>query len=278
MVEARRRRSVYKSFSGPLAGLAIDMGSDRPPAVIGQPRPRVDNHQATGPTSPTASATTTNPGKATFAVKRSESGRRPITPSRRRTPHTGVPPTHTRVFSDHTPSIPKHDSSPAIPTMAAMGSPFTFGNNLKTPKPRVSLPPPRLQSASRKLARSAHLHTMEADRVRRDVKGIIHAEDGAGETTPRRPRSIQSTPPIATSTVDGADDRRLASPLSADGGVFSDSPDIPAELDQRSDWGTDAEGSVSDIDGDLHPGDQEVVRDLLDIWGGDDRSAPNKTS
>ena len=115
---------------------------------------------------------------------------------------------------------------------------------------------------------------MEADRIRRDVKGIILSEDGAGESTPRRPRSTQSTPRIVTSTSNGTDDRRLASPLSADGAVFSDSPEIPTESDQRSEWGTDAEGSISDIDGDLHPGDPEVVRDLLDDWGGDDRPLP----
>lgn len=112
---------------------------------------------------------------------------------------------------------------------------------------------------------------MEADRVRRDLKGV-YTDDSGGEATPRRSRSIQNTPRSVTGTGNGSDGRSaLASPLSADGGVFTDSPDIPTELDQRSDWGTDAEGSVSDIDGDLHPGDQEVVRDLLDIWESDYR-------
>lgn len=106
---------------------------------------------------------------------------------------------------------------------------------------------------------------MEADRVRREIKGGQTDDSSGGEITPRRIRSVQATPRTT------ADDRRLASPLSADGGVFVDSPEIPNELDQRSEWGTDAEGSVSDIDEHLHQGDQEVVRDLLDMWREDDR-------
>ncbi|WWC89140.1 uncharacterized protein L201_004058 [Kwoniella dendrophila CBS 6074] len=42
LAEAKRRRSIYgrKSFSGPLTGLKIDMGIGRPPAIIGQGRPK----------------------------------------------------------------------------------------------------------------------------------------------------------------------------------------------------------------------------------------------
>jgi hypothetical protein len=38
VAEARRRKSQRDPSHGPLAGLSIDMGADRPPAVIGQPR------------------------------------------------------------------------------------------------------------------------------------------------------------------------------------------------------------------------------------------------
>lgn len=111
---------------------------------------------------------------------------------------------------------------------------------------------------------------MEADKVRHDIKNRVDLLADTGDTTPHRARSTQNTPRTA---MPQSSERHLVSPLSGDGSVFSNGPDIPnpIDFDQRSDWGTDAEGSISDIDGDLHPGDQEVVNELLEIWSGDER-------
>jgi hypothetical protein len=70
---------------------------------------------------------------------------------------------------------------------------------------------------------------MEADKVRRQMKSPTYS---TGELTPRR--------------VD-------VSPLTAEEGVFSDGMEVEMldDLDTRSDWGTDAGGSVSEIDTDL---------------------------
>lgn len=280
MVEARRRRSVYKSFSGPLAGLAIDMGSDRPPAIIGQPRTSGPNANANAYGNANSNSKLRDPnvdasatpgpngmGKPAYSssVRRSDSGRRPLTPRRRQATGNSFP--QTRVVSDGTPLL--HDSA---------SSPFLFG--LKSPKARGSLPPPRAHGLPRKLARSAHLHTIEADRVRRDVKARVE-EAGPdidvdmrnGEITPRRPQSTQLVPRTRTE-----EKRDLISPSSGDLAVFSDSPETSTDVEQRSDWDTDAEGAVSDVDGDLHPGDQEVVKELLDIWSSDDRPSASPSS
>jgi hypothetical protein len=101
--------------------------------------------------------------------------------------------------------------------------------NFRSPKPRISLPASRMVNSQRKLARSAHLHPMEADKVRRQMKSPTYS---SGELTPRR--------------VD-------VSPLTAEEGVFSDGMEVEMldDLDTRSDWGTDAGGSVSEIDTDL---------------------------
>lgn len=228
VAEARRRKSFYShsSMSGPLSGLQIDMGSDRPPAVIGFPPPRNKSQ-------PDFSGL-----PSSIRHQRSNSVKRPSTPRRRH--HTGPignNGNNMRIFSDSTPHLA---SLHTPPDTHDMGSPFAFntphangnGNttpNLRSPKPRISLPASRIVNRQRKLARSAHLHPMEADKVRRQMKSPTYS---SGELTPRR--------------VD-------VSPLTAEEGVFSDGMEVEMldDLDTRSDWGTDAGGSVSEVEADL---------------------------
>jgi hypothetical protein len=113
---------------------------------------------------------------------------------------------------------------------------------------------------------------MEADKVRRDVKARMdkHCDMEDGDSTPRRTQSIQFSPRTAM-----GNDARLISPSIVNEAVFSDSPEIPIDIEQRSDWDTDAEGAISDIDADLRPGDHDVVQELVDIWAGNDELPVN---
>jgi hypothetical protein len=233
VAEAKRRKSFYShshnSMSGPLSGLQIDMGSDRPPAVIGFPPPRTKSH------------TELSGMPSSIRHQRSNSVKRPSTPRRRH--NTGPVGNNMRIFSDSTPHLAALHTPP---NAQDTGSPFAFntpiangngnGNtnmnttpNFRSPKPRISLPASRMVNSQRKLARSAHLHPMEADKVRRQMKSPTYS---TGELTPRR--------------VD-------VSPITAEEGVFSDGMEVEMldDLDTRSDWGTDAGGSVSEIDTDL---------------------------
>jgi hypothetical protein len=226
VAEAKRRKSFYKhsSISGPLSGLQIDMGSDRPPAVIGFPPPRNKSQ-------PEISGL-----PSSIRHQRTNSVKRPSTPRRRH--DTGPIGSNMRIFSDSTPHLAALQTPPN--QSHDMGSPFMFNNNnphttpnLKSPKPRISLPPSRMVNSQRRLARSAHLHPMEADKVRRQMKSPTYS---SGELTPRR----------LTPGVD-------VSPLTAEEGVFSDGMEIEMmdDLDTRSDWDTDAGGSVSEVEADL---------------------------
>jgi hypothetical protein len=240
VAEARRRKSGFSSISGPLSGLQIDMGSDRPPAVIGFPpnKDRQPNEISGLPSS--------------IRHQRTSSVKRPSTPSRRRH-HTGpgLVGSNMRIFSDSTPHLAGLFTPPNLhPSQHSdyMASPPTTKNvnSLNGPKPRTSLPPSRTINSQRKLARSAHLHPMEADRVRRQMKLHPHA-NGSGESTPRKHGQYLSASPM----VD-------VSPLTADDAVFSDGLELEMldDLDTRSDWGTDAGGSVSEVEADLQKGDR----------------------
>lgn len=99
--------------------------------------------------------------------------------------------------------------------------------------------------------------------MRRDVKASLD-----GDSTPRRPQSTQFSPRIIE------DASRLISPPIVNEAVFTDSPEVPTDIEQRSDWDTDAEGAISDVDADLRVGDEEVVQELVGIWaGGADQSS-----
>ncbi|OCF39647.1 hypothetical protein I317_06558 [Kwoniella heveanensis CBS 569] len=227
LAEAKRRRSMRKSFSGPLTGLRIDMGLGRPPAVIGQGRPRQesgaqldqpsqrraddrvlngrggensgkqrpdarneeDKARAASPASPTPVSV----HRSRHAGNRHSISRRPGTPTssssmRQRRLPPGVISSNYRSVSA-TDTIPtaafSPSSSSALPTSAVSGadgsgsgSGSVFLHSGLTspaykPQPRISLNAPRaggLAGPSRRLARSAHLHTMEADKLRHELK------------------------------------------------------------------------------------------------------------
>lgn len=232
VAEARRRKSVYNSISGPLSGLQIDMGSNRPPAVIGFQPPRHLPQTQVSDGLPPAPLSTRH--------QRTKSLKRPSTPSRRRHYNGPGPIGNMRIFSDSTPHLASLHTPTSTGEMG-MGSPFTLHSAIKSPKPRVSLPPPRIVNSQRKLARSAHLHPMEADRVRRQMKSPTF---GSGESTPRRNGNANGN---------GNGDGLGTSPLTTEDAVFSDGLEMEmmSDLETRSDWDTDAGGSVSEIEADL---------------------------
>ena len=82
VAEVKRRRSI-RQRDGPLTGLRIDMGANRPPAIIGHGPPE--------PTSPTASAS--RPSKPYV--------KRPGTPSKRRPISLVAPPFRSFSASEH---------------------------------------------------------------------------------------------------------------------------------------------------------------------------------
>lgn len=75
LTEARRRKSDYyhkKSLSGPLAGLHIDMGAGRPPAIIGQARAQTHT-----PRHVLSSSSSTPTPRVKTSLSRAGSGHRP---------------------------------------------------------------------------------------------------------------------------------------------------------------------------------------------------------
>ncbi|WVF71348.1 hypothetical protein IAT40_006151 [Kwoniella sp. CBS 6097] len=242
LAEAKRRRSMRKSFSGPLTGLRIDMGLGRPPAVIGQGRPRHepvtergdqaalrhtehransrtgrqdmvisdgDDVRVSSPVSPTP--TSTHRSRHGHGHTHSHTGnrnsisRRPGTPNsirQRRLPPGVITSNFRSVSATDTTTLTgaaaPFSPSSALPTSAVSGGGSVFlhsgltspaFNPNSNPKSRNSLNinTPRvngLAGPSRRLARSAHLHTMEADKLRHELKGKSRAhsvtEPGAG--------------------------------------------------------------------------------------------------
>ncbi|WRT66522.1 uncharacterized protein IL334_003481 [Kwoniella shivajii] len=257
LAEARRRRSIYgrKSFSGPLAGLRIDMGAGRPPAVIGQERSDSKNNRREGDSPTPVSAKTRSLGR------NNSISRRPGTPtaSRQRRLPPGVLTSNYRSVSAADPyqllsSSPIHSSA----------SP----NHLTNPKPRAALAA-RLGGGGlpKKMARSAHLHTIDGDRRNENTARNLSSSPNTGVNTPKRPRSSQLfhdesiSPPINDiSPFTESGEEKLAEPL-----TIEDGP---------SDWGTDVEteASVSEIEDDIAPRTNsiadEMVMELTDIWRG----------
>jgi len=80
---------------------------------------------------------------------------------------------------------------------------------------------------------------MEADRVRRHMQSPTF---GSGESTPRR-----------NGNGNGNGNGLGTSPLTTEDAVFSDGLEMEmmSDLETRSDWDTDAGGSVSEIEADL---------------------------
>lgn len=171
VAEARRRRSFYarKNLSGPLAGLRIDMGVGRPPAVIGESR----REEAPTPT-------------RTKPLSRANSSRA---------------------------GTPRPRKAPPAPTFRSFSA-ADFPPGPTSPRSKLASRP---AGAPRRLARSAHLHTIEADKFREKARQDLHNDAAA----------VQDDGVSPTSQVEDV----LPSPLTFD-----------------EDWGTDGEASASEVD------------------------------
>lgn len=267
VAEARRRRSVYgqRSTHGPLASLSFDLNQDRSPAVIEETRPKPPSRQPTDPDQ-RESATTAAPTPSPRVVSRIDSTtQRPAAPSttrHRRQPSLLIP-TFRSLSTDHS----------AIQGQLTTKSASPGSDGVTSPRPRVSLSPPRSSTGVpfRRLARTAHLHTIEADRLKSQVrqdpaKEDHHYYDEDSGSTPRPPfetGSMQSAPmshiPLSPST----NGDRL-SPRSPSNHVF---PDIGTSTrdEEVEDWGTDVDGtegssSASEVDGGCLSNDGQARR------------------
>nr|XP_019046506.1 hypothetical protein I302_05256 [Kwoniella bestiolae CBS 10118]OCF25436.1 hypothetical protein I302_05256 [Kwoniella bestiolae CBS 10118] len=307
LAEAKRRRSIYgsKSFSGPLTGLRIDMGAGRPPAVIGEGRPKSlsdinDSQQdINSPTSPTPTPISS---KTRLHGKSNSISRRPGTPNSSAMRQRRLPPGVITNFRSVSATEPHQLSSSPVHSGSGGYSNSTF-SNLTSPKPRGSLSSAVARQNgqtgnARKLARSSHLHMIDSERRKTSKSPRPQSQitspispDGDAEggeegnfETPKRTRSRSSqvfhngiilsySPPI-----------NEVSPFTVN--VSSKMPDQPSVgmEDGPSDWGTDVEteGSVSEVEdsveverggrqnGSSDPvrsaDDEEMVKELTDIW------------
>ncbi|OWZ78967.1 hypothetical protein C365_02616 [Cryptococcus neoformans Bt85] len=269
LTEARRRKSDYyhkKSLSGPLAGLHIDMGAGRPPAIIGQARAQTHT-----PRHVLSSSSSTPTPRIKTSLSRAGSGHRPNISSLKR---RGIVPQV---------SIP---SSEFALSPRPLPLPLTNGHNQaapSNPKPsRASFPPPRLPphpqppSLSRKLAQSAHLHNLHAtdagDRLpvpvgsdRNRTKTITTTTTTTG--TPRRVDSVESVKGITsmnmnmdmgmnTDTNTNMSTRRRRMRSEEERGLGMENVVVAAEDTSQGEWGTDdfdteaeeASASASEVD------------------------------
>ncbi|WWD03343.1 hypothetical protein V865_001395 [Kwoniella europaea PYCC6329] len=274
LAEAKRRRSIYgrKSFSGPLTGLRIDMGAGRPPAVIGQGRPKSQSdindiqQDVDSPTSPTPTPTS---GKIRLLGKNNSISKRPGTPnsSSSAVRHRRFPPgviTNFRSVS----ATESHQLSSTSPVHSGLGgySNSSF-SNLTSPKPRGSLSSSVVKQngnnhgTSRKLARSSHLHMIDSDRRKvksprspgpgqSRVQSPISIDDEGNFETPKKGRSSQVFHNgIILSSSPSANE---VSPFTVNSSsTMPDQPSVRVSTDDGpSDWGTDVEteGSVSEVE------------------------------
>lgn len=278
IAEAKRRRSVYvkRRMSGPLTGLKIDMGAGRPPAVIGLGRPGLNSAstasgEAQSPLSPTvldspspspvAKISSKTPSGSKTSLTTSSSIRRPHTPGMRNRRSLAVP-TPFRSFSATLAPSGDPSSSVSLPNGLPLLSPSPGGQQ----RPRQSLPP-RAGVVPRRLARSAHLHTIAADHTREKIKQDVvrkHAktvsisdgvesfgpegwraealmiDDDDGGQTPRRPGTAAPLDRGASGDirpVPGGSPRRHERASSMADGV-----------EVASDWDTDVDASASEVE------------------------------
>ncbi|KAK4685673.1 hypothetical protein P7C73_g4470, partial [Tremellales sp. Uapishka_1] len=156
----RRRRSIRgKGKSGPLTGLKIDLGKDRPMAVIGEKRP--PSLSAIDTSTPTARARTISNSRSPIALKR--------------------------------PSTPTVNSTLRQRRQPSLGQPTNF-RSFSTADPVQG--PPQAQRHVRKMGKSAHLHTLEAGRpppphhVRANSvpHGMAEELHGLSPLSPKTPR------------------------------------------------------------------------------------------
>ena len=260
VAEARRRKGVYgrRSLYGPLTGLRIDLGDDRPPAVIGQERPHpLRTANSDPPDSAGRDPLSSPPLKphARTSSRTNSLARRAAAPSHsrhRRHPSLMIPTYRSLSVSDSKIDQPEKISLP-------------IANSLYSYRPRVSLPPARPHtSAPRKLGRSAHLHTLEGDRFKAGVKQdggsglglipthIFHDEEGL---TPRPYRVSHDDSLITSDSLSTPSRVNRVSTLSAEEGLLPDQPVFDFG-EEYGDWGTDHDSagapSVSEVEDDLY--------------------------
>ncbi|KIR36447.1 hypothetical protein I352_01396 [Cryptococcus deuterogattii MMRL2647] len=227
VTEARRRQSDYyhrKNRSGPLAGLHIDMGAGRPPAVIGQARPSPpppppSAHTQT-PTHRRVPSSTSTPRLLKTSLSRTGSAHRSstntslnkrrnvIVPQQVSIP---IPPYYRSVSSSSEFTFPPPNSnSNSNPTSLPLASPPLV--NVRTPRTtRVSLPPSppsaavspaSAAAATRKVAaRSAHLHTMETGDRLRPGERIERIYQNISTTPKYHPSPSPKKTPAAATTI-----------------------------------------------------------------------------
>lgn len=303
MTEARRRRSIYrKSISGPLSGLKIDMSSvvdesQRPLAspsgedVRDSPAPYEQDVVEHSP-SPTPIAATKK--SSSGSISRSNSTRRPTTPLRRRQLHQAY-----RSFSESVPlavfPLPRSGGQSPQPKVSAQKEKERERQMKSDSRPTSPISRPRISLPARptahvhtlghghgqgqgqkRLARSAHLHTIEADKVRDRARAEPPLTSSLGQspdlsnlpspfvnqtisadtdaTSPARPEreretdgeefaaQADSVSPLTGQLLSGVFDHRMTVPISA-------------EEEDRSDWGTDV-GSASEAEEEVAGGGQ----------------------
>ena len=263
VAEVRRRRSVYSRHSiyEPLADVCVDSGNQHPDKeVIGRERPSPSLAEISKPqrirqveSSPSTSLTS----RVAFTTSSADA------PARRSAAKTIS--RHSRHSSFVIPTYRSVSSSDQGHTHVQLGSGWT------SPRPRTSMDPPRLSDGapSRKMARSAHLHTVEADHVRDRAhnggRQEIKAKLGTGENELQKYLSELDNKhrfpgyPITES--------RHNDVLPTQG---SDAHHNQLVMDsgdgERDEWGTDADtdASTSEVDTDLYAGfgkeDRHAVR------------------
>jgi hypothetical protein len=123
---------------------------------------------------------------------------------------------------------------------------------------------------------------MEADRVRHDIKLGPSGLD-SGEATPRGGQYSPRPSPIAQSFAPPSNGSNGISPLTTNDAVFADglAPPDDIDIDVRSDWGTDAGGSASEVENDMlldEPENGDVLEDLRQVWTSKPQPLREKTA
>lgn len=214
VAEARRRRSVYsrRSIYGPLADLRVDLTGDRAAPVIGQEPPAQVESKLSDPRKEAHPTPSPSPTPRVRTVSRSNSTTRRLANANtlrlRRQPSLNIPTYR---------SFPAAENS-AVQSQLSSTSAVSSAGGIPMARPRASLTPQRSGSgvSARRLARSAHLHTIQADLMRDQARHGIQqqakastsaAMSGDGANTPRGPPSqvdlipAVSGGPIASSPI-----------------------------------------------------------------------------
>ncbi|WWC70163.1 uncharacterized protein I206_104111 [Kwoniella pini CBS 10737] len=288
LAEAKRRRSIYggKSFSGPLTGLRIDMGEGRPPAVIGQGRPKNLSDfnddlipQVDSPTSSTLTPISTK--SYSRSLGKNNSIKRSGTPRQRKLP-PGVN-TNFRSISS-TDYLPINSSTYTNTSESGMISPEPRGSlSSSLSKPNGG--------PLKKLSRTSHLHILDSNlnklksKSPRSINNSTMTSPVNGNS-PSSKEDDSKTPKKFKLNQQFQNNNHMLSDLIV-GGIspFTVQPSsIPDQInldDGPSDWGTDVETetSVSEIENEIenvddksHEEEEEegtnemIKKELSEIW------------